>query len=72
LDEEPLNESGDERGIAPYGYFCPLPFYSYFFRLFRIDTSKFRSGILNSYRPIPIAPQARACSQKTGEIGSQS
>jgi hypothetical protein len=41
-------------------------------RLFRLDTSKFRSGILNSYGGIPIAPQACACNQKTGEIGSQS
>jgi hypothetical protein len=41
-------------------------------RLFRLGTSKFRSGILNSYRAIPIAPQACASNQKTGEIGSQS
>jgi hypothetical protein len=27
-------------------------------RLFRLDTSKFRSGILNSCGTIPIAPQA--------------
>ena len=41
-------------------------------RLFRLDTAKFRSGILNSYRAIPIAPQACASNQKTGEIGPQS
>jgi hypothetical protein len=41
-------------------------------RLFRLDTSKFLGGILNSYGAIPIAPQACACNQKTGEIGSQS
>jgi hypothetical protein len=41
-------------------------------RLLRLDTSKFRSGILNSYRTIPIAPQACAGDQKTPEIGSQS
>ena len=39
-------------------------FISYFFRLFRLDTSKFRSGILNSYGPIPIAPQAVLAARK--------
>jgi|HubBroStandDraft_6_1064221.scaffolds.fasta_scaffold191940_2 hypothetical protein len=41
-------------------------------RLFRLDASKFRSGILNSYGTIPIAPQACGGNEKTGEIGSQS
>jgi hypothetical protein len=40
--------------------------------LFRLDASKFRSGILNSYGTIPIAPQACGGNEKTGEIGSQS
>jgi hypothetical protein len=39
---------------------------------FRLTALKFRSGILNSCRPVPIAPQPCASSQKTGEIGSQS
>ncbi len=39
---------------------------------FRLDASKFHRGILNSHWTIPIAPQASAGDQKTGESGSQS